>query len=90
MQEFVPGSTDSRLPAVSPIAAAIADMPGVVERLLAEHYADPQGYCRGCRLPQTGYLKWPCSLAASATQARDLQDAVRSLRGRVGRPPSEP
>jgi hypothetical protein len=82
-----PEPPDPPLPAVSPIAAAFAGMPGVVERLLAEHYADPQGYCHGCRLPQAGYLKWPCSLAENARQARELQDAMRSLRRRLHRPP---
>jgi hypothetical protein len=33
---------DPRLPAVHPIALALAGMPGVVERLLADHYEDPQ------------------------------------------------
>jgi hypothetical protein len=78
---------DPRQPAVHPIALALAGMPGVVERLLADHYEDPQGYCHGCRLPQTGYLKWPCSLAAQAGQAKELQDAMRSLRGALRRPP---
>ena len=89
MQESPSKSPGSGLPDAHPIAVALAAMPGVVERLLAAHYPDPQGYCHGCRLPQAGFLKWPCSLVVYARQARALQEAARSLRGRLRRPRSD-
>ena len=89
MQEPPPKPTGPGLPDAHPIAVALAGMPGVVDRLLTAHVQDPEGYCRGCRLPQTGYLKWPCSLAVHAQKAHELQELARSLRGRLRRPPPD-
>jgi hypothetical protein len=55
---------------VPPLAAEIAEMDGVADRLIAGHVADPLGYCRGCELPQAGPMRWPCTLWAVATTAR--------------------
>lgn len=38
---------------------------------------------RGCWLPWSGYLEWPCSLAVHARKARELQQVARSLRERL-------
>lgn len=55
-------------------------MPGVVDLLLDAHVQDGAGYCRGCRLPQAGHMKWPCSLVAYARQARRFQLTTQALR----------
>ena len=60
-----------------PLAALLAQMPGVADKLLACHVSDASGYCRGCYLPQGGLVRWPCSLYVVATEARA---AIRDAR----------
>lgn len=57
----------------SSIAEAIADAPGLAERLLAEHADDGTGHCRVCTAgPQAGRQKYPCRLREIAEQANTL------------------
>jgi hypothetical protein len=56
------------------LAAALADMPGVVAALLREHTPDGSGRCRACGMPGTGtpYVPAPCSLWTLADRARAI------------------
>lgn len=45
------------------LAALVAAMPGVAQRLLADHVDDGTGHCRRCPVgAQAGYQRWPCTL----------------------------
>lgn len=59
------------------LAAALRAMPGVVERLVADHVPDELGRCRGCTTPGTGRPNraWPCSIRKLADDARRQRDA---------------
>jgi hypothetical protein len=61
------------------VAAALAAMPEVIARLLADHVPDALGRCRGCGMPGTGspYLTAPCGLASVAEAARKIRAAGR-------------
>lgn len=65
-----PPGQPAAIASVSPLAAEMAQLDGVAERLLAAHVSDARGYCRGCELPQAGPMRWPCTLWAVATTAR--------------------
>jgi hypothetical protein len=58
------------------LAAELARMPDLVERLAAEHTPDESGRCRGCRLPGYGSAgdRWPCTLATLAAEAQRIMD----------------
>jgi hypothetical protein len=60
--------------AAVPMAAVIADMPGVWRRLLAAHVPDRLGRCSGCRSATGSGERWPCSLHRIATDAQRLHD----------------
>lgn len=54
----------------SPLAAAIAQLPGLAERLTVEHTDDGTGRCRVCKLgAQRGFSVWPCSIRIVADAA---------------------
>lgn len=55
-----------------PLTQQLARQPLVVAALLATHTTDHLGYCRGCELPQTGPMRWPCTLWSIATRARSM------------------
>jgi hypothetical protein len=61
------------------MATVMAGMPEVVTRLLEEHVPDRLGRCTACGGSGSG-MRWPCTLAQIATQARTLSAAQ-------GRPP---
>jgi hypothetical protein len=50
-------------------AREIARMPGVVDKLLAVHVADPDGRCRGCPSARDIPPIWPCRLRGLAETA---------------------
>ena len=57
-----------------PLSAALAAMPDLRNRLLADHVPDASGHrCRACNTPGTGTpgAHWPCRIreAAEAAQA---------------------
>lgn len=58
-------------------AAALAAMPGVVDRLLGAHRDDGSGRCRACTTPGRGTpsTAWPCGIAAVAGLAARLGPA---------------
>lgn len=58
-------------------AAEIARMPGVWERLRAEHIPRPDGRCRGCYSARGATPGWPCRIRGLADQAADLSAASR-------------
>lgn len=58
-------------PAVA-LAAELARMPLLVERLLSAHVAGPDGRCVGCPSALWVAPHWPCRIAAVAALARDL------------------
>jgi hypothetical protein len=70
-----------REPTEDSVAAVLAGMPDVVERLLADHTPDPHGRCRACGRAGTGtpYVTSPCSLWTIAEAARKLR-ALRTAR----------
>lgn len=51
------------------MAAILAGMPDMLERILAEHVPDEAGDCRACR-DATGVAGWPCILRELAEEAR--------------------
>lgn len=54
----------------SAIVVAIAEMPGMAERLLATHTDDGTGRCVVCSAgAQSGRYVWPCTLCTIAAQA---------------------
>lgn len=53
------------------LAAAIGAVPGLADRLLAEHVPDPDGRCRLCPIgAQAGWHRWPCRIHVYAAAAR--------------------
>ncbi len=50
-------------------AAELAQLPGVVTRLLDRHVADGGGRCRECRSSTSAGPAWPCNLARLAQRA---------------------
>ena len=65
----------SALAAVSELALLIAALDGVPDRLLHAHIARPDGYRRGCHLPQSGPVRWPCTLRVLAEKAGTVRRA---------------
>jgi hypothetical protein len=62
------------------LAAAIALMPGVAERLLADHIDDGHGRCRRCTLGgQSGHHRWPCRLYDLARRSLALTAQSRGV-----------
>jgi hypothetical protein len=58
------------------LAAELARMPGVAERLLAVHAEDGSGRCAVCSSGrQTARYVWPCQLHLLATRAIEVRDA---------------
>ena len=61
---------------------------GLAETLIREHVPDRHGrHCRGCQLPQSGNVVWPCTLhnlGAAALKARGGVAPVIPLRRRAG------
>lgn len=73
----------------SAFAEALALMPDVYRKLLADHVAAPCGRCRTCTQAGTGLSRtpWPCPTFKMAALARDLHRARVGgvqLRGRPG------
>lgn len=61
--------------------AVLAQMPDVVERLTVDHAPDGDGRCPSCTTPGRGtaHIRWPCSLASLAADARRIaEEAGRS------------
>jgi hypothetical protein len=63
------------------LADALASMPAVIGRLLADHTPDGDGYCRTCGRPGYGtpVVEHPCPVAALALTAL----AVRKRAGHL-------
>lgn len=61
------------------IAAELAPMVDVWQRLLAQHTPDRSGRCRTCTKGGTGLPthRWPCSIHGIADLARRRHEAVR-------------
>lgn len=54
------------------IVAEVATMPGVVERLTAEHTPDRHGRCRVCTF--AGHrVVWPCTLSVLAAEGAEAR-----------------
>lgn len=58
------------------IVAEVATMPGVVERLTAEHTPDRHGRCRVCTVAGQG-VAWPCTLSVLAAEAAEVRQRRR-------------
>lgn len=60
---------------MSNFARELANLPGVAQRLLAEHLPDGRGRCRACTRPGTGIpgTAWPCALQLYAAAAVEIQ-----------------
>jgi hypothetical protein len=67
------------------VADLLSNMPALIARLIVEHDADDEGFCRSrcCRTPGTGTgrVEHPCPIARLATTALQL----RAERPRAGR-----
>jgi len=62
------------MPNVTDLPALLADMPGVVEGLLAAHVPDDRGRCAGCSGQRaTGAPVWPCTLRNVAERASRIR-----------------
>jgi hypothetical protein len=61
------------------LAAELATMPDVIERLLRDHVPDASGRCVGCTRGGTGYpaATSPCSLARLAMRATEIRQGTR-------------
>lgn len=72
----VPAGVGSTLKS-PPIAAALAPMVELWQRLLAEHAPDDSGYCRTCTKGGTGLptTPWPCVINGIADMARRIYHA---------------
>ena len=59
---------------MSPLVDAIASIPGLAAKLMAQHRDDGTGHCVRCPIGgQAGWKVWPCNLytiAESAEQER--------------------
>jgi hypothetical protein len=60
------------------LAAELAPMVDVWQKLLAEHVPDRAGRCRTCTKGGTGLpgVRWPCSLHGIADAARRSHDGT--------------
>jgi hypothetical protein len=66
------------------LISILAVMPGLAERLLAEHVDDGTRHCRACPLGgQAGFHVWPCSIRDLAERAHALEIAGRSTHPRA-------
>jgi hypothetical protein len=62
------------------LISILAAMPGLTERLLADHIDDRTGHCRSCPLGgQAGFHVWPCSIRDMAERAHELKVMARSV-----------
>lgn len=60
---------------VSELAAALADAPGLPERLVTEHVDRGDGRCERCGVGnQAGQQPWPCTIYAAAARAAEFLD----------------
>lgn len=57
------------------LANILSEMPDLLERTLAEHTPDDQGYCRECRDASGISATWPCVTRELAEQARSMNGA---------------
>lgn len=55
-------------------AIILAGWPRLVARLRADHVADLDGRCRGCRSQVQVAPRWPCAIAALAGAAANRHD----------------
>lgn len=61
---------------VDALAAQLARMPGVPERLAVLHHDDGTGRCVVCSGgAQTGRYTWPCSISMVATRAIEMRSS---------------
>lgn len=64
------------------LAAELARMAGVAERLLAVHAEDGSGRCVVCSSGrQAGHYVWPCQLHLLATRAIEVRNGTAATRG---------
>jgi hypothetical protein len=54
------------------LANILSEMPDLLERTLAEHTPDAQGFCRECRDATGVSATWPCVTRELAEQARSM------------------
>lgn len=54
------------------LANILSEMPDLLERTLAEHTPDAEGYCRECRDSSGVSASWPCVTRELAEQARTM------------------
>ena len=60
-------------PRPRPLSEALASMPDLRDRLLANHVPDPSGHrCQACTTPGTGTpgAHWPCRIREAAEAAQ--------------------
>lgn len=57
------------------LANILSEMPDLLERTLAEHTPDAQGFCRECRDATGVSATWPCVTRELAEQARSMSSA---------------
>lgn len=71
-QPAVPGEVDDPALAQQLLAAELAPMTEVWQRLLLAHVSDDSGRCRTCTKGGTGLrtTPWPCTLSRLADMAR--------------------
>lgn len=65
----VPIVTDAIGSCVEVAARFLADQPGAVDRVLAEHRNASDGHCLGCRAKP---VRWPCFIVTIAQAACEL------------------
>jgi hypothetical protein len=73
---FLAGATMIYEPRPRPLSEALAAMPDLRNRLLADHVPDASGHrCRACTTPGTGTpgAHWPCRIR----EAADAADAAQ-------------
>lgn len=65
------------------VAAQLANMPDVIRQLEVSHQDDGTGHCTGCTTPGRGTrsVRYPCSLASLAAEAKRLRHMERKTPG---------
>lgn len=55
------------------LASILSGMPDLLQRTLAQHTPDPNGYCRECREASGIAAAWPCATREVAEEAEYIQ-----------------
>lgn len=67
---------------VAPMADLVSEIARLLPveglaRLAADHQDDGHGRCSGCKLPQSGDQKWPCTIYNVSVAALDIRTGRR-------------